>query len=440
MRPTPVRFRIASVCLVTSLLAAACSGAGDAGAADGPAGLDGPDYVIDPQPTDVYTVGALEGEPWETFGNVSRVAFDSEGNLYILDTGAAHIVVMSPTGEHVRNISQKGDGPGELGNPFGFVITADDRVVVYDFAKQGFQVFTRDGDFVESIPIDPQEGIPGREMRPLPSGKIVSGGGFRIAMSRDGGIETPPPGRPVDVFGLDGSHESLYTAWEMPATGETDETSFSTGKGSNISLQMQQLRAFEPGLAVDVLPDGRVAVVDSIGYRVKLVDATGAVTGTLERPIPAVDVDETIREQERARRLSELEEGSGGGATMMVIGRQSGGGGSMSIDQEQIRRMREDAIAGMAFAPYIPVIEDMAADPEGRLWIQRSGPEPGVDGPTDIVTPDGGYFGTIPATGLRIPDAFGPDGLIAYIEEDELEVQRVRVARLPALEALESGA
>jgi hypothetical protein len=40
---------------------------------------------------------------------------------------------------------------------------------------------------------------------------------------------------------------------------------------------------------------------------------------------------------------------------------------------------------------------------------------------------------------MRIPQAFGPGGLVAYIEEDELEVQRVRVARLPPMEELESG-
>ena len=63
---------------------------------------------------------------------------------------------------------------------------------------------------------------------------------------------------------------------------------------------------------------------------------------------------------------------------------------------------------------------------------------PGQDGPTDVLTPDGAYLGTIAADGLRIPDAFGPGGLVAYIEEDELEVQRVRVARLAEDEALEA--
>lgn len=433
-----VRPSIAGVALAVALMTSACAGGEDAGASEGPAGLEGPDYTIDPRPENVFTVGALEGESWETFGQVTRVAFDQQGNLFILDTGAGHVVMLSPPGEYVRTIGRPGEGPGELGNPFGMVIDPEGRVLVYDFAKQGLQVFTREGEFVESVPFDPQEGVPGRDLHATPSGDLISGGGFRFSFNSDGGLEEPPPGRPIDRFGLDGSHETFYTAWDLPELEETDETSFATG-GGNVSLRMQRMRAFEPGLFVDVLSDGRVAVVDSIGYRVKLLDPSGAVTGTIERPVSPLVVDDEIRELERAARLAAFEEGGSGGGTMMVIGRSGGGGDRMSIDREQIRKMRQDQIEGMTFADEVPVITDMAVDREDRLWIERYGPRPGEDGPTDIVTPDGGYIGTIPAAGLRIPDAFGPDGLIAFIEEDELEVQRVRVARLPPMETLESG-
>lgn len=437
---SPLRIPSAAIGVMVTLVSWSCAGAGDGGGGDGPAGLEGPDYTIDPRPADVFMVGALEGESWETFGNVTRVAFDADGNLFILDTGAGHIVMMSPTGEFVRTIGSPGEGPGELGRPFGFVVAPDGRLLVYDFAKQGLQVFTPEGEFLESVTFDPQEGIPGQEIHATPSGDVLSGGGFRVRMSTDGGIEEPPPGRPIERFGLDGSLGVLYTAWELPEIDETEETRFSTG-GGNVSFRMQRTRAFEPGLHIGVLSDGRVAVADSIGYRVKLLDPEGNVTGTVERPIPPLVVDDEIRELERANRLASFAEGGGGGGTaVMAFGRSGGGGArSMSIDREQIRKMQEEQIGSMTFAAEIPVITDMAVDWEDRLWIERYGASPGEDGPTDVVTADGGYLGTIPATGLRIPDAFGPDGLIAFIEEDELEVQRVRVARLPSMEALESG-
>ncbi|MFV2008104.1 MAG: hypothetical protein ACC667_11700, partial [Longimicrobiales bacterium] len=38
---------------------------------------------------------------------------------------------------------------------------------------------------------------------------------------------------------------------------------------------------------------------------------------------------------------------------------------------------------------------------------------------------------TIAADGMRIPDAFGPGGLVAYIERDEFDVPTILVKRLP---------
>ena len=53
------------------------------------------------------------------------------------------------------------------------------------------------------------------------------------------------------------------------------------------------------------------------------------------------------------------------------------------------------------------------------------------DGPIDVLTPDGCYLGTFPADGMSMPGAFGPDGLAAFVEVDELGVQTVMVRRLP---------
>ncbi|MCG8469914.1 MAG: 6-bladed beta-propeller, partial [Gemmatimonadetes bacterium] len=163
---------------------AACSSSDGGG--DRTAGLEGEDVPISPTPEPVYTVGALDGEPWETFGNVSHVAFDRDGALYALDRDAGHVVVFDPAGTYVRTISQAGEGPGELGNPIGLVLLADGRVVVFDFAKQGLQVFSSDGEFLESVAFDPQDGMPGARLWALPDASVVTVGGIRIRMGPDG--------------------------------------------------------------------------------------------------------------------------------------------------------------------------------------------------------------------------------------------------------------
>ena len=68
---------------------------------------------------------------------------------------------------------------------------------------------------------------------------------------------------------------------------------------------------------------------------------------------------------------------------------------------------------------------------DGRIWVQRWGDEPESAGPIDVLTAEGEYIGTYPIGATKMPDAFGPDGLAAFIEFDEFEVASVAVRRLP---------
>lgn len=47
----------------------------------------------------------------------------------------------------------------------------------------------------------------------------------------------------------------------------------------------------------------------------------------------------------------------------------------------------------------------------------------------DVWNPDGRYVGTPPPDDRPMPDAFGPDGLAAWVELDELDVPTVIVGR-----------
>ena len=64
--------------------------------------------------------------------------------------------------------------------------------------------------------------------------------------------------------------------------------------------------------------------------------------------------------------------------------------------------------------------------------MQRSGEEPNTDGPIDVLTAEGDYVGTYRTGATEMPDAFGPDGLAAFIEFDDYDVASVVVRRLPS--------
>ncbi|MDE2661740.1 MAG: hypothetical protein OXI39_01890 [Gemmatimonadota bacterium] len=420
--------------------AVGCGGdAAPGGAGPGAAGLDSPDVALAPGVEEVYTVGVMDGAAWEMFGRVAGVAFGEDGSLFILDNDAGHVVVVGPGGEFVRTISNKGEGPGELSQPLGMAVFADGTIGVNDLTR-GIKLFNREGELVREAAFNMTDGAPGIPIHALPDGTVLSadlvGGSLALLL---GGDDAAPEGRPIHRYRLDGTHDVFYVAWAGPPV-EDAET-----QAGNMRIVMSRMEAFPLPLSLGVLRDGRVALADSVGYRVKILAASGQVTGTLERPISPVAVTDEIRDAERERQLAALADGGsggGGGAVFMTraisISGTAGSGRPSGPDPEAMRRMREDRIADMVFPEEAPVISRLAVDRSDRIWVERSalGGEPG---PTDILTADGQYFGTIAPDGVRIPAAFGPDGLLAYIESDELGIQRVRVVRLVGDQLLEAA-
>ncbi len=405
---TPRRFHPPHLLLALLL---ACDDTGDRPATGAAGTLGGPDVALNAVTEEVYTVGSAAGDDWDTFGNVRSVHFDAQANLHIFDSQADHILVVGPDGSLIRTVGGRGEGPGEFGNVMAAFVARDGSYTVTGFTT--IDLLEPGGEFIRRITLDPMTtGIFMADMA-LPDGRLVAD-----QIIRFGDDEEPEEaGRPIHILPLDGTEpELLHTAWELP---EEDDDEFTVGGSSSEGsvVRMAAGRAFEPRLDYDALADGRLALIDSIGYRVKLIGLDGSVTGTIERPIAPLPVDEEIKEAERERFRKAQEESAD------AIGRTSS---SFQIEREGVEER--------TFADEVPVLWGLTVDWEDRIWVERRGPTGRGDGPTDIVTPGGEYIGTLPPNGLRTPDAFGPNGLMAYIERDEMDVPTVRVVRLVELE------
>ena len=388
--------------------------AGGPGAGGPPGTLEGPDVMMTAVTEDVYTVGAYMGEDWESFGVLADVAFDGAGNAHILDMGADRIVVVAPDGSFVRMVGGSGEGPGEFRTPSSLHVYRDGGYVVGGVSA--IDIFAPGGEHLRRMPVNPLTGFPFLNSKALPDGSFVSIVlRFDLERSRRGLAQLDPPGRPLDVFPIEhGKPELLYTAWELPEedAGRRNAARSSSDGTSRLSAG----RAFEPSLHFEVISDGRLAVVDSIGYRVKLIARDGRVVGAVERPIVPLAVTEEMKDAQRERyRAREVPSNVG------------------------IFRVERESVDKMTFADEVPVIANIAVDWEDRIWVERTGEDGTGPGPTDIVTPDGGYVGTLPADGVRIPSAFGPNGLMAYIETDDVGIQVVRVIRLNSLQPQPQG-
>ena len=398
------------------------------------------DQWLDADFEEVYRIGSLMGEEWEQFGDVRRVAFDGAGRLYVFDGQAERIFVVDADGALIREIGRKGEGPGEFRNAVDVVGLEDGRVVVADMGHRAYHIFDADGDFERMVRMggDPTYTVIGTHM-PLrgAEGLVTSTEGGTMAISVRSIAGAEPAERPdpttraierVDLTGEEILKDTIAEGW-LPASA--DPTSGITRSAGGASFSLGGLSGppeFSPDLHWDVLPDATVAFSDSSTYAVGIAAAGTGVVRILTRPFPPEPVTDRFARAERDRRLKELadtpDEDLGGPRIVL-------NGEVMALDAEEVRKSRREDIENLQFFTEIPVIRDLGASWSGLIWVQRRGGEPDSDGPIDVLDMAGRYVGSYRADATRIPDAFGPDGLVAFIEEDELEVETVVVKRVP---------
>ena len=391
------------------------------------------DQQIQPRLEDVYRVGRMEGAAWELFGERVEAAFDGQGNLYVFDPTNSRVVVIGPGGRFLRSIGQQGEGPGELRNPAGFVVSRDGTVAIADMGHQAFVVYAPDGAYARSVPIG-SDGmvVLGRLIPDTRGDAAFSVGQLIVSVNRGpgSGPGEMPVGQPIVRYPLSGAGapREVHRPWAPPPVEAN--TQLPGGGGPRIAFRGPMARAFEPQLLAGGLPDGGLAYSDSSAYAIKILGAGGRVQRTLRRPFEAAPVSRSMQEAEKERRLEELENGSGPRIRIATAG--PGGAAPQEVSQSQIREMMRRQIDQLQFYPEVPVVRALGTGWSGKIWVERRGRDVYAEGPVDVLTPVGEYVGTIEAGTLGIPSAFGPDGLAAWVERDELDVATVVVRRLPA--------
>ncbi len=400
------------------------------------------DQLLEADFEEVFRVGVFDGADWEMFASVPAVAFDADGNLYVFDAGDdddLRVVVLDRSGSFVHQFGSPGEGPGEFKDPYAYGVTRDGTTIVGDKGHQAYQIFDPAGGFVRMVrnrQVQPQSIGAGRGptttvSMSLPMEVDPRGGAVYtwepITINLLGSTGRTHDYRAINRYTLDGDEvqgETVVEAWLPPR--ETHEAMLDvSGSGSRELRDLLQAMTrpphFEPGLRVTVLPDGGIVYADSSTYALKVTaPGGGGLIRTITRPIRPRPVTRRI-EEEHKRKMEERrarDPGSGTGQSTRIPGFSPRG---LSVD-----------LAEVPFYPVIPVIRRLSATWDGRIWALRDGDEIFEDGPIDVLTADGGYVGTYRAGATKMPDAFGPDGLAAFIELDELGVARVVVRKLPA--------
>lgn len=398
--------------------------------------VTGQDRHLDAAFEEVFRVGTLDGEPWEMFGTVRTAAFDARGNLYVFDgsggpTGRwtdVRVLVFNSSGEFVHRFGSAGQGPGEFNVPMAMAVLRDGTSVISDIGHRAYQLFDESGVFVRAVRVGPAELsiLYASAFHPDPRGSGVYALPTRAgpAMGR-----APANSRPVlrldlgsDILNVD----TVAKGWLPPppetADGEVEGVVVQGRRVTYAELGMGQTMILEPEVLTGVLPDGRVVFSDSSAYALKVTgDGDPRVTRIITRPLDPEPVTPAIERAEMDRRDS-LRVALGApaaGQRMLQLPGSDGTPQTVAIDLPE-----------PAFYPELSVIHALATTWDGHIWVQRRGPWPDTDGPIDVLTADGDYIGTFPAGTAGMPAAFGPEGLVAFIELDELDVATVVVRKL----------
>ncbi|MCK5840833.1 MAG: 6-bladed beta-propeller [Candidatus Sabulitectum sp.] len=96
----------------------------------------------------VGTIGVELGDSNYVLGSVQQIDHDLDGNILVLDRSACCVRVYNPSGEFIRQISNEGDGPGEIRNPMSMTVVGDGRIFVETPFSGGMHAFTPEGEWL----------------------------------------------------------------------------------------------------------------------------------------------------------------------------------------------------------------------------------------------------------------------------------------------------
>jgi hypothetical protein len=204
------------------------------------------------------------------FGLPTRVAYDAEGRIHVLDAQLNHVFVFSPEGELLETLSRDGDGPGEMRNPCDMVVYPNGDVGILQEYPGKVIRFDREG-------------------RPLPSlhpGGPPEEGGWCVLMSgraRGDHLVIAGATQQLDEEGQ-ASMASFLSACNPEGARKITfmEHTCASRSGGTTLRESEMIQPFQ--IAWDIGPDGRVYVpLDWEHYKILVFQPDGGLERVIER-------------------------------------------------------------------------------------------------------------------------------------------------------------
>lgn len=326
-------------------------------------------------------IGALDGEGSEVFGQVSDVAADDGGRIYVLESQAAELRTFGPDGAHLWTAGGQGQGPGEMSGPAGLAVR-DGRIWVVDSRNRRYVVYDTAGALVEEHPRAIMGPFGGWKGGFGPDGRLHDEGILQVGQGRfgQGFLTLNREMEPVDTLVLPEYSQPGYD----PVTLSVETSTFT----------LRPAVPFTPNQVVALEPGGLLWTAVTDDYRIHGQTPEGDTVRVVSRAYEPVPVSGEERD------------------SVMAGLRDQFGGSGATFDAARIPGAK-------------PPFQALTVAPDGHLWVLTTPARGDTARSYDVFDPEGRYLGAVAVPG-RIRPAPHIRGTKVYgYVTDELDVPYV---------------
>ncbi len=305
--------------------------------------------------------GSLEGDdPNLIFGDIRGVQAASDGTIYVLDYQATEVRAYDPEGRYLRTVARKGEGPGEITEANGILLSGDTLLWMNDHARWAI------------VGVDPDGNEVRRFDKPVRSYGYIWDGVFDHrgrywrddSHSEDGIVYPPPPGLSTSTYrDYYKSHDLSTGAVDSVFLGESRHRSYSYEDA--VGLWQFLPLMYEAGASIAVNPSGGFWRANTAEYRVVRTSEDGDTLLVIEAGLPVLRVTDEDRDA-------------------YVEG---------MLEYNTDIRSEAEEVAGL-MPDVKPILASLFVDDESRLWVERVTPD-GAAPFYDRYSQDGDYLGSV---------------------------------------------
>jgi hypothetical protein len=217
----------------------------------------------------LWELGGDTEDEDQFFGVISDIHIDGEGNVYLLDAQLSEVKIFTADGEFLRTIGREGEGPGEFRRPSRMFFTKEGNIGVMQTIPAKIVLLSPDGDPIGDHPLpEPEDG--GFQL--LTSGQ-ASKGQLVLAMARTKLAEDQSSWARTDFLVRVDSEGNQLTEYASKTT---------TINFADAVLNFAEWDTFERRWTV--APDGKVYACESYpDYVITVWNADGSVDKKITR-------------------------------------------------------------------------------------------------------------------------------------------------------------